>query len=443
VIIRVRLDTRTRRFRDGRVVLGGSPLRLLRLSRTGAEFLDGWAGGDPVGDRPGERRLAERMMRAGVVHPIGDGPASRDVTVVVPVKDDQWGLRKLLAATGVDAHRSIVVDDGSAVPVPGAAVRHATARGPAAARNAGYRLARTGLVAFLDSDTTPEPGWLDGIAPLFDDPAVAAVAPRIRSHATGIVGVYESSRSCLDMGPEPANVHPGGRVRYVPTAALVVRRAELEAVGGFDETLRYGEDVDLVWRLVSAGYVVRYQPDSVVWHEPRATVRDWLRQRVGYGTSAAPLARRHPELLYCARFSGAGAVQYLSLAAGYPVVGLAVGILAAVHKTYRLHGHDIPWPAAARTAAMGELGAANQAAEALRRVWWPIALLTGRGRKILAAAYIPALCEAILRGRGARWMALRVADDAAYGLGVWFGCVRAGNPEPLLPGIGRVGGAGR
>ena len=47
------------------------------------------------------------------------------------------------------------------------------------------------------------------------------------------------------------------KVSYVPTAALLVRRAALDSVtpgGGavFDPALRYGEDVDLVWRLHDA-----------------------------------------------------------------------------------------------------------------------------------------------------------------------------------------------
>ena len=71
-----------------------------------------------------------------------------------------------------------------------------------------------------------------------------------------------------------ARARPGSRpltrVAYVPTAALVVRRAALG--GGFDETMRYGEDVDLVWRLVEAGHRVRYEPAVQVAHTAPAVV---------------------------------------------------------------------------------------------------------------------------------------------------------------------------
>ena len=101
---------------------------------------------------------------------------------------------------------------------------------------------------------------------------MAAVAPRIRASDGG--------RSPLDMGP-------GRRVSYLPSAALIVRRA---AQPWFDPALRYGEDVDLIWRLEGAGWRFRYEPDVVVLHDER----DRLRRRFWYGTSAAPLARRHP-----------------------------------------------------------------------------------------------------------------------------------------------------
>lgn len=80
---------------------------------------------------------------------------------------------------------------------------------------------------------------------------------------------------------------------YVPTAALLVRRAALEGVGLFDPALRVGEDVDLVWRLHDSGWSTRYDPRTVVVHEGPIGWSGWLTRRHRYGTSAAPLAARH------------------------------------------------------------------------------------------------------------------------------------------------------
>jgi len=443
---RVRIDSSVRRYGDGRLVLGGAPLRLLRLSARGAHLLDSWAADTPIGAADAETRLARRLVDAGVLHPKAEGGTGFsvcDVTLIVPVKDNAEGVAQLLAGASELGDR-IVVDDGSGTPIPGAHIRHHTARGPAAARNAGARRATTDLIAFLDSDTAPDPHWLHAVLPLFGDPAVAAVAPRIRSLPDGPLGAYEADRGSLDMGPRPAVVQPGGRVRYVPSAALVVRRAALSTVGGFDETLRYGEDVDLVWRLMAGGKIVRYQPDSIVWHHPRDTLRAWLRQRFDYGTSAAPLARRHPGRLHCAVGSPAAAGWGLAIA-GHPAAGLSAAAIEASVSAWRLRRTGLPLSAAVAVSARALLRTGPHLAEAVRRAWWPIlAIVTGRRRRyVLGAAVLPIIAETLLRRRGPRWAALRLADDLAYGLGVWSGCLRHRTAAPLLPRLTAIRGRAR
>ncbi|MQA63358.1 MAG: mycofactocin system glycosyltransferase [Actinophytocola sp.] len=448
-------DESLRRYRDGKVVLGGSPLRLLRLSSSGGARLRRWLSGEPVGDDAPSRALARRLLDTGLVHP-EPGHATHtpaDVTLVVPVKDNAEGVRRLRAAT-MELGAQVVVDDGSAAPLLHATMRHPAPRGPAAARNTGWRAATTELVAFLDSDTHPEPGWLDTVLPLFGDPDVLAVAPRVVSdyqcsntdNHSRPVAAYEAERSSLDMGTRPASVRPMSRVSYVPTAALVVRRAALSEAGGFDETLRYGEDVDLVWRLIAGGGVVRYQPSSVVRHEPRPTLRSWLRQRFDYGTSAAPLAARHPGRLACARLSRAAAVTWTLVALGQPRAGFGAALTSGTLLPRTLRRQGIPVLAAARLAAQSQLGAGAMLADATRRAWWPLALLSRRGRRALLAALVPCVVQAVSHRHDldpVRWAALRVADDLAYGAGVWAGCLRHRTLAPLLPRLTERAGRSR
>lgn len=431
------LDRDVRRYLGGRMLLGGSPPRLIRLSHPAARLLDGWLAGEPVA--PGQpEQLARRLCRAGVAHPtaVGGAWSSADITLVVPVKDNEAGVHRVLAATPAVARR-VIVDDGSAVPIAGASVRHARSHGPAAARNAGWRTARTELVAFLDSDTEPQADWLSAVLPLFDDPQVAAVAPRVRTAAdpSSPFARYESDRGSLDLGAHPAVVRPFGRVGYVPSAALVVRRSALELVGGFDEHLRFGEDVDLVWRLLDAGLFVRYQPDAVVEHRVRATGRGWLRQRFEYGTSAAPLALRHGDRLTCARVDYRSAVSWAALAAGRPSVALAMGFVSATVLPVVLGRHRVPARAAAALAVRAHLGAGAVLGAAVRRAWWPMALWHRTGRRVLVASLLPCVVETLLRRRGPRWIMLRLLDDLAYSAGVWAGCLRHRTWRPLLPSI--------
>ena len=186
----------------------------------------------PAPDNPKARALARRLLDTGIAHPVLDGPppaGKPEVTVVIPVRDRHAELARCLAGLG-DAPRVIVVDDGSrdqaaisgvAAAAGASVLRRPVNGGPAAARNTGLAAADTPLVAFLDSDCVPGPGWLDALLPHFADPVVGAAAPRIVPHEAGRTWLarYEGASSTLDMGWRPSIVRPGSRVPYVPGAA--------------------------------------------------------------------------------------------------------------------------------------------------------------------------------------------------------------------------------
>jgi mycofactocin glycosyltransferase len=464
---RLRPDPGVRALAGGTVITGGFPLRVLRLSRAGARHVDGWWAGTPVPGGEKARALARRLLDTGMAHPVLDGlpggPGPDAVTVVIPVRDRAAELARCLAGLAGEpagGTRVIVVDDGSADP---AAVRRAAVAagarvvarpengGPAAARNSGLAAARTPLVAFLDSDCVPGPGWLDALLPHFADPAVGAAAPRIVPHEAGRTWLarYEGASSTLDMGQRPSIVRPGSRVPYVPGAALVVRR---DAAGaGFAEDMRVGEDVDFVWRLGGAGWRVRYEPAAVMGHQHRVRLRPWFARRKDYGTSAAALELRHPGTVRPLYASAWTAAAWLALAFGHPGAGAVVtgtGTALLARRLARVTGEPWPRPAgsaawrlAARQAGGGTLAAARPLGSALSRVWWPAALPAAvavrRLRLPLAALVLaPPLLDWLDRRPPldpARYMAARLLDDAAYCLGVWQGCAERGTIQPLLP----------
>jgi mycofactocin glycosyltransferase len=465
--VRYEVDGSVRRV-GTRVLLGGSPLRLYRLTGAGADLWDRAAAGSYLHPRPAEQLLLDRWVAAGVLHPRPDPGAwtPADVTVVVPVRDrpEELGrlLASLVASTAVPA-RVVVVDDGSVDAGSSAEVarRHGAdvvrldrSGGPAAARNRGAAEVRTPLVAFVDSDCEVTPGWLVPLLAHLSEPAVAAVAPRVQAVGVTVaeaptrtaawLSAYDRIRSPLDLGPLAGRVEAGTRVAYVPAAALVMRRAAWEQVGGFDPGLRMGEDVDLVWRLVEAGHSVRYEPSAVVRHGVRTTVRTWLAQRVGYGTSAADLDARHPGALAPVSCSAWSALAWALAGAGHPVAGAAVAVGSTAALPRRLP--DVPTAEAVRVAALGHLGAGRLLARAVVRTWWPIALVAATrsrtARRLLVRAATAVVVEAaadpaVRRVRGDLsppvFAALVLLDDAAYGAGVWAGCLRRGRWSPLLP----------
>jgi mycofactocin system glycosyltransferase len=441
------LDDAVRRLDGDRVLLGGSPRRLLTLSEKARAVLAraDW-------DTPTGRALATKLINAGFAHPTPQGgPGAEDVSVVIPVRDREPELRKLLA--GLDpALEVIVVDDGSHSPLPDAAVRHAAARGPAAARNAGIAAATRPFVAVLDSDVVVPDGWLTTLLPHFVDPKVAAVAPRVvaargaaeSSTIARVLARYDAARSPLDLGRSPASVTAGSRVSYVPAAALVLRRAALGAhLPFFDETLRYGEDVDLIWRLTEAGWTVRYEPSSAVGHAHRTTLRAAAAQRFGYGSSAAPLAARHPGKLAPFAINRWTLAAWALLLSGHPKAATAT-LAVAAQKLARSLPVRHPLPLAAELVGGGALASGRALAEAASRPYAPVALpvllAAGRKGRVLAAAalLLPALAE-YRRARPEldpiRWTALRIADDLAYGTGVAVGCLRERSAAALRPRV--------
>ena len=438
--IRLVADPSLRRTDGGRVIIGGAPLRIMRLSATGAAVVGAWLGGTPVAAVKSSRGLARRLLDAGIVHPVVAAAPVDDLTVVVPVRGDPDGLGRCLASLGEVP--VVVVDDGSedAVTIADAANRHGAqlvrrevSGGPGIARMEGVAAVHTSLVAFVDADVEAWPGWLDHLVAHFDDEVVVAVAPRVRSRpGAGLRDRYERHHSPLDLGPVRARVGPGRPVAYVPTAAMVIRVAALHAVDGFDPGLRFGEDVDLVWRLVEAGGVVRYEPDVEVIHEPRSTWIGWLGQRRAYGSSAAALGVRHGSKIAPARCSPWSAAAWGAVAAGHPLIGLGVATGSSAALVPKLAGLEHPVREAARLALPGHLRAGLGLARAVGRAWWPVALLAAmvrpRLRPVVALTIgLPPLLDWVNGARPTdpvRSVALRIVDDITYGVGVWEGVIR-------------------
>jgi mycofactocin glycosyltransferase len=444
-VTRFALDPSCRIDDGGRVLIGGSPLTLFRLSAAGAGVVEAIRSGRaPV---TGHEQLTDRLVEAGAAHPRpepGSGPASTDVTLVIPARDPPPArLAALVQHTRAGA--AIIVDDASTRPIDDIAgatvIRFARNRGPGAARQAGVALVTTPYVAFLDADTTPPLGWLDALLPHFADDRVALVAPRVRSTpGHGVLARYERWRSPLDLGSGPARVRAGTRISYVPAAAVVVRVAAFSAVGGFDPTLRFGEDVDLVWRLDAAGWRVRYEPDATVLHDPRPGFGAWLRQRFSYGSSAAPLARRHPGALAPARLNRWSAAAW-GAAVVSPMVGITIAGATTALLARKLAAVRHPWRIAGRLAGLGHLFAGRILATALVRAWLPFALVamvvSRRARWLTGIAVIAPPVVTWARARPGidpvRAVGLHIADDLAYDAGLWRGMVRERSLAAIRP----------
>ncbi|WP_067485225.1 mycofactocin biosynthesis glycosyltransferase MftF [Nocardia ignorata] len=451
----VRIDPRVRAFSGGRILIGGSPARMLRLAPEAAELIgDGYL---EVTDTK-SAIVARRLLDSGVANPRPRLlPSPDDVTVVVPLYNNADGLVRLLGS--LRGHNVIVVDDGSDEPVripprPGrgqvTVLRHERPLGPAAARNAGLRAASTGFVAFLDSDVVPRSGWLEVMLGHFSDPQVALVAPRIVAldSESNALARYEHTRSSLDLGRREAAVHARGIVSYVPSAALLARRAALLGEGGFDESMQVAEDVDLCWRLERAGWRLRYEPAAHVAHDHRVEFRAWFTRKLFYGTGAAPLGKRHGEMvspLSVPKWTVLAAILFATLSK-WGLLGGLVTLATALVRMRRVFAElDNSTRIAAVYLARGFFAGLWRLASAMCRDYWPVTLLAVlASRRIRKIAVTMALADGLAdwfthRDSGGldplRYVAYKRLDDVAYGTGLWLGVIRARSFEALKPHV--------
>jgi succinoglycan biosynthesis protein ExoA len=214
----------------------------------------------------------------------------------------------------------------------------------ASAMNAAVRTARHDIITRIDAHSMLPDGYLRTAVRTLMDTGAADVGGWMA--AEGITpfqrAVAWAMTSSFGMGA--AANHTGGDAGPADTVYLgVYRRAEIERVGGYDETMLIAEDWELNYRIRAAGGVIWFTPDLKVTYRPRDTLRALATQQFRYGRWRRVVARRHPETV-SPRYLAAPAATALN-AAGL-VLG-AAGLIGAVSGApapvpYLLLGFAVP-----------------------------------------------------------------------------------------------------
>jgi glycosyltransferase involved in cell wall biosynthesis len=232
------------------------------------------------------------------VNATDEASAAPEVSVVVPTRDRAERVRVVLEALGQqtlprDRFEVIVVDDGSAASLSSAGadrlLRHDSPRGPAAARNTGWRAARGPLVAFTDDDCRPEPGWLEAGLRAHRLSPGAIVQGRTRPEP--------ADERSLDR-PHSRSVRVDRLGPFFQTCNVFYPRELLERVRGFDERIPTpsSEDADLALRALATGSGAVFAEDALVNHEVVVrSLGEAVRFAARWRTLPA-LVARHPEI---------------------------------------------------------------------------------------------------------------------------------------------------
>jgi glycosyltransferase involved in cell wall biosynthesis len=206
-------------------------------------------------------------------------------------------LKALLAQPG--DFEVLVVDQGDrAAPLPADRRLRRLAhreRGLAAGRNAGGRAATGAVIAFLDDDAVPDPGYIKALERAFgQNPRLAAAAGRILALEDGRPYARVQDGTPRWLGQRDWLRFMGGN--------FAVRRAVLQEVGPFDERFgagrpwASGEETDYFFRLLYRNCPVAYVPEAVVRH-PREDIDrvppELRRKLFGYARGQGALMARH------------------------------------------------------------------------------------------------------------------------------------------------------
>ena len=218
------------------------------------------------------------------------------VSIIIPCLNEEKNIAECLDAVfnlDYPDFEVVVVDNGSEDATKEIASRYPvriveeTNRGYGPVQNRGISEARHELIMFLSADCLIKSDWLRE--------TVDAVA------ANGSVGVGGRQWVLADthvkhiMGAVglPFPIKMGSQVDHIPFANALFRKEALIKVGGFDNSLITGEDVDLNWRLQEAGYRLIYRPQTGVQHKVRETTRKFFKQHFNYGIGTAQLLKKY------------------------------------------------------------------------------------------------------------------------------------------------------
>ena len=167
-------------------------------------------------------------------------------------------------------------------------------RGRSAARNRGILEARHTVIALTDADCIVDRHWLGQLVEPLEDAQVGISGGGIRA-----------VRPCNSIQAFAESLHDHERaIRvYKPPYAITMnwasRRSVLVQVGGFDEGLPRGEDVDLAYRILKAGYQVVYCAGAVVYHHNRPDLRRLFREGFSHGYYSVKVLKKHHAFVRC------------------------------------------------------------------------------------------------------------------------------------------------
>jgi cellulose synthase/poly-beta-1,6-N-acetylglucosamine synthase-like glycosyltransferase len=229
-----------------------------------------------------------------------------DVSIIIPAYNAQDTIKTCLdSMMKLDYPQEkieiIMVDNNStdstweiARGYPIAVLRQMNVQSSYASRNLGIESAKGDILAFTDTDCSVSPQWLQNLLSSSDNPHIGCFAGRIEAYEPRTLA--EQFAAVDEENHDQEHSLKKGYLPAANTANVAYRREVFQKIGLFRSDLRSGGDAELTWRFVQNGeYGIDYNPDAVVYHKHRTSIRDLYRQHIKYGESITDLLKLYPE----------------------------------------------------------------------------------------------------------------------------------------------------
>jgi glycosyltransferase involved in cell wall biosynthesis len=260
--------------------------------------------------------------------PFNETISNNDVSIIIPVKDNQFGLNRLVNSINhlnVKPLEIIIVDNNSVrCPVieksnVSVTIIKCNNPGPASARNAGANYAKGKWLWFIDSDCVVDTKALKAF--INASGTSIGLCGAVKSNSNRLLNRYYEHQQILM--PQFANNEP----LYLITANCLIHRETFFTVGAFDTSfhLAAGEDIDLGFRLFGLGKLT-YVADAIVYHHFEESLESFRSRFHRYGIGNFQLSLKHQIKLdpapfapnkSCLTFKVLADIQYHSLLQGF------------------------------------------------------------------------------------------------------------------------------
>ena len=185
---------------------------------------------------------------------------------------------------------------------------------PSEKRNAGVKNSGGEILAFIDDDAHPREDWLEKAVEEFSNPEIVAVGGPSLPPANSTF-FQRVSNKVYELSSKKTGKRYGKMKRAEiddwPTCNFFVRRKDFEKINGFDEKYWGGEDTQLCYSLLKIKKKIIYNPEIIVYHHPRKTLKQHLKQSLFWGMWRGFFMKKYKESRQLVFFAPAILVLWL------------------------------------------------------------------------------------------------------------------------------------